>query len=497
MAFERRGFDLWWLPRRAEIWRTDIRAHANPSLSQTQYRGRNDDGSETTATWKANANTDWTQPVDESFRVRFVVQETAGGAENNVTFQLQYNLNGAGWLDVTTASAVVRGVDTQLADTSPTTDQIGGSGSFLAGEQCEDGLADISRPSFAGNDHSEVEFGVQLLGADVDDADSIQLRVVRSGGSLEAWTATPTITASEEVAANFDVAFAGTAPAPALAATVGHTAPDNDRDVAFAATAGIPVLSASVATEVPDFAASFAATAPLPSLASSVDHEAPTAGLSFAATAPTPTLDADVAHEAPGFPASFAATAPLPSLTASVSHSDPASDDRDVSFAATAPVPSLTAAVEYEAPGREVSFDGAAPVPTLEASVAHQDPASDDRAVTFSATAPVPTLAAGLEHEAPPGVTVEFGAMAPLPELAASMVVEAPGYGVTFGGQAPVPVLVVSLDSDAPTWEVTFAAMAPLPRLAPAGAGARKMLATVHLPGPTFATVRMGVSNGG
>ena len=79
-----------------------------PEFDQDSFRGRNDDGNETTATWIASTNSDWSQVMDTNFRMRFVVQETGDGAQADQTFQLEYNLNGGGWNDVTGASSVVR-----------------------------------------------------------------------------------------------------------------------------------------------------------------------------------------------------------------------------------------------------------------------------------------------------------------------------------------------------------------------------------------------------
>jgi hypothetical protein len=43
------------------------------NFTQVTFRGRNDDGSEVLATWKAAAGVDWNQVEDETFRVRFGV----------------------------------------------------------------------------------------------------------------------------------------------------------------------------------------------------------------------------------------------------------------------------------------------------------------------------------------------------------------------------------------------------------------------------------------
>lgn len=175
------------------------------AFDQDSFRGRNDDGSETTATWKAAANANWTQGVDANFRVRFVIQETAGFSLNNFAENLEYNRNAAGWVDVTAASSVVVGaLSANYADGDDTTQQIG-AGTFIANNngmvEGDGGPASSKVPDYAGNDETEFEFCVQIVGADVADADTIELRVTRGGTVLDSYTNTPSITVSKPAAA--------------------------------------------------------------------------------------------------------------------------------------------------------------------------------------------------------------------------------------------------------------------------------------------------------
>ncbi len=171
---------------------------ATATFDQDSFRGRNDDGSETTATWKANANINWTQAVDENFRVRFLIQETAGVAESNFKEDLQYNLNGAGWNDVDdSTSLVVRmSLSGNFAHGDDTTQQVG-AGTFVVDN---DGMNETNPPGgtmvpdFAGNDETEFEFCVQIRGADVNDADTVELRITKAGTALNSYTNTPSIT---------------------------------------------------------------------------------------------------------------------------------------------------------------------------------------------------------------------------------------------------------------------------------------------------------------
>ena len=167
------------------------------ALDQDSFRFRNDDGSETTASWKDALNTDITLTVaaDEDFRIRFLVQ--SDGAES-IAFRLQYNHNSGGWNNVSDVSSVIQTVGSaNFADDDPTTQQIG-AGSFLVGFMDDlEGVSPSGFPAtidFAGGDETEVEFMCRVLEADTDPGDVIDLRLIRSGSTeLDTYTQTPTI----------------------------------------------------------------------------------------------------------------------------------------------------------------------------------------------------------------------------------------------------------------------------------------------------------------
>jgi hypothetical protein len=170
---------------------------------QDSFRARNDNGDESTAIWMAAANTNWTQMVDKNFRLRFLVQETSGISEWDKSFQLEYNLNGGGWNDVTGASSVVKaGATANVTDGADTTQQLG-SGTYPPtndGFDEADGLVGGTSLDFSGNDEVEVEFSLQIVGTDVSNGDTIQLRVK----GLDTYTTTPTMTVT---GAGFDIIF--------------------------------------------------------------------------------------------------------------------------------------------------------------------------------------------------------------------------------------------------------------------------------------------------
>jgi hypothetical protein len=160
------------------------------AVTLVAYRGRNDDGNETTATWKRAQNLDWVQAKDTNFRVRFLHQNDASGAVNNLDIQLQYQRNGGGYNNVTGSSNVVRSsASPNLADAANLTSQLtGGSGTFQGATGFDEvnGICGGNSMDVANSGQFETEFCVQVRSADVVDGDVIELRTINSDTGL-AW----------------------------------------------------------------------------------------------------------------------------------------------------------------------------------------------------------------------------------------------------------------------------------------------------------------------
>lgn len=174
--------------------------HLAAEFDQIAWRFRNDDGSETTATWMEAQNV---SPGDvaptQQFRLRMEVQETAGGGANNQTIVLQYNVNGAGWNDIGTSSSFVRlASSSHVANGTATTDQLtAGTGTFLAGIVCT--TTSGTNISFAGNEHTEVEWSVEMVLADIVENDEIQFRVIVQDTVPTATAGNPLIVAFDPI----------------------------------------------------------------------------------------------------------------------------------------------------------------------------------------------------------------------------------------------------------------------------------------------------------
>lgn len=109
------------------------------SLRTTQYRWRNDDGNQTTATWKAAANTPITiNTINENIRLRMEMDNDNGSGyleECDGILVYSYD-NGATWTEMTNAATdhFTCAPSTNLTHNSNTTSQMTGTtGTFYLG----------------------------------------------------------------------------------------------------------------------------------------------------------------------------------------------------------------------------------------------------------------------------------------------------------------------------------------------------------------------------
>jgi len=174
------------------VWIT-VTYTSPPNVDQDSYRWRNDDGSESTATWKAIANTAISNvnvgSDAELIRLRFLIQETA-----NVSFALDSRIEFSSdatscttgtWTVMDTATTAWRVTDsTNITNDAATTQQLG-AGTFTAGS-----ILDISNPDPTAitiqNNETEVEFAFKGLG--VSYSTTYYFRITDNGTLLNTYT---------------------------------------------------------------------------------------------------------------------------------------------------------------------------------------------------------------------------------------------------------------------------------------------------------------------
>lgn len=172
-----------------------------PSYTQSGFRFRNDDGNQTAATWVDDINTNVDLPSGEVFRLRIRVAQTVTNAANSddltKAFKVRFSRNGGAYTDVGPSAAVQYGTSSFVSNGNTTTNQLGGTGSFVTGRIDSNG--DTGNITFPENTASwtELEFILQLNDSVVDDDDTIDFRVYDTADvALDNYTATAVATAT-------------------------------------------------------------------------------------------------------------------------------------------------------------------------------------------------------------------------------------------------------------------------------------------------------------
>lgn len=172
----------------------------SPSFTQVTFRGRNDDGNETGATWKATQGTDWTQLTDTNFRVRFRIDETASRAWTNVTWNLYYQVNSGGYSAVTGSTPVKFSLSDNFAGGADCTTQLtGGTGTFVTDNNGMKETTGGATNSGSAGYLFETEWCLQIDRTQVSDADTVNLRIYDGSSPIATYTDTPIITVSRPI----------------------------------------------------------------------------------------------------------------------------------------------------------------------------------------------------------------------------------------------------------------------------------------------------------
>lgn len=122
--------------------------------------------------------------------LRIILIQTRSTADQNLTrtYKLQYSKNSGTWTDVTAASSNVRVVDdTNNADGANITTQrlSNQANTFQAGEYDEgDGVVDAITWASVATRETELLWSLEFVDADLAASDTVDFRVLESGGTL-------------------------------------------------------------------------------------------------------------------------------------------------------------------------------------------------------------------------------------------------------------------------------------------------------------------------
>jgi hypothetical protein len=179
-----------------------IQGGTSATLTQEDFRFRNDDGSLATATWidgETTNNINKSIALGTTFRLRFVVQ--GGGKDvQNYLFDLWCSKNSGTYFQVTSASTLVQLVNdaNSIADHATTQQRIG-NGTYSTGdlEGYNDGTTDNTTGAMdlsAGTEY-EVEVCVQILTTGNAAGNTFDFRLRNEGVTFNTYSFTPRATA--------------------------------------------------------------------------------------------------------------------------------------------------------------------------------------------------------------------------------------------------------------------------------------------------------------
>ena len=214
------------------------RVYANPNVVQEHYRWRNDNGSESAATWKAAQDTRITgQDRNENIRLRFAIANTAQyTSADNYQYLLEYSTGTTGpWAAVPVSAGsdpFEMTATSYYADGANTTNQLTGSGTFAAGRCVEDTSNATANYSLSQGDYTEFEYCFQATSnalrsgtyyfrltndrSDLDGYDRYAEVVIAPATPTPSVAPTPTVTPSVTPTPN---AFKTPSPTPSVTPT--------------------------------------------------------------------------------------------------------------------------------------------------------------------------------------------------------------------------------------------------------------------------------------
>lgn len=173
-------------------WNADYTVAA-AFVEQDGFRFRDDDGSETTATWLAAENVDLSLEKEVAFRLRFVLSNTGTATENGTRY-FWVSKNSGAYAKLVSSSEIDAALSDNFADVDPTTEQLAsGQGTFTAGWMKEteggQGLA-ISAGNF-----EEYEISLtSTASASVGDTYDFKMGDFDSENAFEAYNQIPRLT---------------------------------------------------------------------------------------------------------------------------------------------------------------------------------------------------------------------------------------------------------------------------------------------------------------
>lgn len=157
---------------------------ATPAILDADHvRGRSDTNAiNTSPTWLANEDTNFSYTVEDTFRLRWRINNSGvNSAAPNPKLQVQ---KGGGALqDVTTSSTIAQlnSAASSSADGAATSRLLTAPTTFRAGSYDVNGS--VTGPTLAADEGTEIEWGLNIIAADVANGDSLTFKLGTVSGT--------------------------------------------------------------------------------------------------------------------------------------------------------------------------------------------------------------------------------------------------------------------------------------------------------------------------
>ena len=161
----------------------------SPTFDHTNFQFYADDGSESAATALAAVNTDITLASDGECRYRGEIDNDSANNAAAENFRLEYSHNSGSYSNVfATSSVIINKASAFVSDNTVTTNRISGVGSTFTAGLFESSSGVPASIAVDSDEHTEIEFMLGIVTADVSDGDTIDLRYYSTDGSTFTYT---------------------------------------------------------------------------------------------------------------------------------------------------------------------------------------------------------------------------------------------------------------------------------------------------------------------
>jgi len=403
-------------------------AGGTATVNQTHYQFQVDEADNNTAELLGTEDvSNNSLDLDQTYYIRIHVTNTGGMSANNVAYRLEYNVDGAGWNDVTVTSGNVRALGGPDADGDPCSTELltNDGGTFVSsGLYEESGIT----PNITLNPSEEMElcYSFQFRSAELSaGGENIDLRITDDGAIID----------------NYDV-------------TIEATMPSVDNNIST-----LPATALTLTNNAPQAVTTEKHIAVLPATALTLTNNAPQTVVTEHNTALLPATNLTITGFVPTVVSTDSNFAVLPPTTITLTNNAPSVESTEHHLSQP---PDAALVITANAPQTVITEHNIAVLP---ATVLTLTPNNPQTVVTAGEVALLPATALTLTANVPQAVTTENNVSQP-PSAALSLTTAVPTVVATENNVSELPSVTLTLTANAPQAVTTEGEIAQLPATA-------------------------------